>query len=58
MFLYRYLSIDSTFIMAYGFMDVNFNMESSSMMHEAGSSYFFVPQVKLASAYTCSGATM
>ncbi|KAG6654050.1 hypothetical protein CIPAW_05G119100 [Carya illinoinensis] len=43
----RYLSIDSTFIMAYGFMDVNFNMESSSMMHEAGSSYFFVPQIEL-----------
>jgi hypothetical protein len=33
--------------MAYGFMDINFNMESSSMVHEAGSSYFFIPQVNL-----------
>ncbi|XP_062163333.1 protein PHYLLO, chloroplastic isoform X1 [Alnus glutinosa] len=43
----RYLLNDSTSIMAYGFMDINFNMESSSMVHEAGSSYFFIPQIEL-----------
>lgn len=30
--------------MIYGFMDINFNIESSSKMREAGS-YLFIPQV-------------
>ncbi|XP_075659886.1 protein PHYLLO, chloroplastic isoform X2 [Castanea sativa] len=42
----RYLSTDSTFIMIYGFMDINFNIELSSKMHEAGS-YLFIPQIEL-----------
>jgi hypothetical protein len=57
-FLCRYLLNDSTSIMAYGFMDINFNMESSSMVHEAGSSYFFIPQVKFVSVCICINATM
>ncbi|KAL6350620.1 hypothetical protein AAG906_022330 [Vitis piasezkii] len=36
---YRYLSIDSTCVTAYGFMNANFNEESSSIRHEAGSFY-------------------
>ncbi|KAF3944586.1 hypothetical protein CMV_028957 [Castanea mollissima] len=42
----RYLSTDSTFIMIYGFMDINFNIDLSSKMHEAGS-YLFIPQIEL-----------
>nr|POF02706.1 isoform 2 of protein phyllo, chloroplastic [Quercus suber] len=41
----RYLSTDSTFIMIYGFMDINFNI-ASSKMNEAGS-YLFIPQIEL-----------
>ncbi|KAB1206558.1 Protein PHYLLO, chloroplastic [Morella rubra] len=33
--------------MAYGFVDINFHKVSSCMMHEAGSSYFFIPQIEL-----------
>ncbi|XP_018715157.2 protein PHYLLO, chloroplastic isoform X4 [Eucalyptus grandis] len=43
----RYLSNDSALIKAYGFLDVNFNAELSSMEHEAGSFYFFIPQIEL-----------
>lgn len=43
----RYLSVDSTSTMAYGFVDINFHKVSSCMMHEAGSSYFFIPQIEL-----------
>ncbi|KAL6349813.1 hypothetical protein AAG906_001700 [Vitis piasezkii] len=43
----RYLSIDSTCVTAYGFMNANFNEESSSMRHEAGSFYIFIPQIEL-----------
>ncbi|XP_011009175.1 PREDICTED: protein PHYLLO, chloroplastic isoform X3 [Populus euphratica] len=43
----RYLSSDSTHIMTYGFMDINFNKESSSIKHEAGSFYFLIPEVEL-----------
>ncbi|KAM4120111.1 hypothetical protein ACJW30_03G108400 [Castanea mollissima] len=42
----RYLSTDSMFIMIYGFMDINFNVDLSSKMHEAGS-YLFIPQIEL-----------
>jgi isochorismate synthase/2-succinyl-5-enolpyruvyl-6-hydroxy-3-cyclohexene-1-carboxylate synthase/2-succinyl-6-hydroxy-2,4-cyclohexadiene-1-carboxylate synthase/O-succinylbenzoate synthase len=31
--------------MTYGFMDINFNKESSSIKHEAGSFYFLIPEV-------------
>ncbi|KAK7850548.1 protein phyllo [Quercus suber] len=41
----QYLSTDSTFIMIYGFMDINFNI-ASSKMNEAGS-YLFIPQIEL-----------
>ncbi|XP_056164428.1 protein PHYLLO, chloroplastic isoform X3 [Syzygium oleosum] len=43
----RYLLNDSALIKAYGFLDVNFNSELSSMEHEAGSFYFFIPQIEL-----------
>lgn len=44
----RYLSNDSALIRAYGFMDINFATESSiTMKHEAGSFYFFIPQIEL-----------
>lgn len=43
----RYLSTNSIPITAYGFMDINFNTESSCIKHEAGSFYFFVPQIEL-----------
>lgn len=41
----------------YGFMDVHLDEESSSMEHEAGSFYLFIPQVNfcaLLSIYTIS----
>ncbi|OVA12535.1 Thiamine pyrophosphate enzyme [Macleaya cordata] len=43
----RYLSVDSPLIRAYGFVGINFDMESSSMRHETGSFYFFIPQLEL-----------
>ncbi|KAJ6357007.1 hypothetical protein OIU78_004991 [Salix suchowensis] len=43
----RYLSSDSAHIMTYGFMDINFNKESSSIKHEAGSFCFLIPEVEL-----------
>ncbi|XP_048134973.1 protein PHYLLO, chloroplastic isoform X3 [Rhodamnia argentea] len=43
----RFLSNDSALIKAYGFLDVNFNTELSSMEHEAGSFYLFIPQIEL-----------
>ncbi|KAH9772175.1 protein PHYLLO [Citrus sinensis] len=43
----RYLSTNPIPITTYGFMDVNFNTESSCIKHEAGSFYFFVPQIEL-----------
>ncbi|CAL8994804.1 unnamed protein product [Prunus brigantina] len=43
----RYLSNESTSVIAYGFMDKNYDQESSFMKHEAGSYYFFVPQIEL-----------
>lgn len=33
--------------MTYGFMDINFNKESSSIKHEAGLFYFLIPEVEL-----------
>lgn len=43
-FLRRYLTNDSAPIMAYGFVNENTG-ETSSPKHEAGHSYFCVPQV-------------
>lgn len=41
------LSINSITASAYGFMDVHFNKELSSLKHEAGSFYFLIPQIEL-----------
>ncbi|KAJ0096045.1 hypothetical protein Patl1_16607 [Pistacia atlantica] len=46
-FVCRYLSNDSIPVTTYGFMDSNFDLKSSSMKHEAGSFYFFIPQIEL-----------
>ncbi|XP_024934015.3 protein PHYLLO, chloroplastic isoform X2 [Ziziphus jujuba] len=43
----RYLSNDSTLVMAYGFTDVNFDKELSFMKHEEDCYYFFIPQLEL-----------
>ncbi|KAM7271199.1 hypothetical protein ACFE04_030413 [Oxalis oulophora] len=43
----RYLSTHSALITTYGFMDTNFNTESSSIKHEGGSFYFVIPQIEL-----------
>ncbi|KAL9420499.1 hypothetical protein AB3S75_038135 [Citrus x aurantiifolia] len=43
----RYLSTNPIPITTYGFMDINFNTESSCIKREAGSFYFFVPQIEL-----------
>ncbi|KAI9169285.1 hypothetical protein LWI28_010195 [Acer negundo] len=43
----RYLSNNSITVSTYGFIDVNFNSESSSIKHDAGSFYFFIPQIEL-----------
>ncbi|GMN38911.1 hypothetical protein TIFTF001_008132 [Ficus carica] len=51
----RYLSNESTPIVAYGFVDTNFNTESSVMKHQAGSYYFFIPQIEL---NECEGISM
>jgi hypothetical protein len=41
----RFISTDSTDIVAYGFMDINLDNDSVSINHEAGSFSFFIPQV-------------
>ncbi|EXB44935.1 Protein PHYLLO [Morus notabilis] len=43
----RYLSNESTPIMAYGFVDINFDTELSIMKNQPGSYYFFIPQIEL-----------
>ncbi|KAL7171373.1 hypothetical protein ACSBR2_036094 [Camellia fascicularis] len=43
----RYLSLDSTLVRAYGFIDVDFEIESSSMKHTRGSFYLFIPEIEL-----------
>ncbi|KAM1378745.1 hypothetical protein ACFX2I_020728 [Malus domestica] len=43
----RYLSNESTSVMAYGLVDINYDHESSFIKHEAGSYYCFVPQIEL-----------
>ncbi|KAK7360716.1 hypothetical protein VNO77_02725 [Canavalia gladiata] len=47
-FFKRYISSDSTRVVAYGFMDVNLDdNDLVSVTHEEGSSYFFIPQIEL-----------
>lgn len=43
----RYPAIQSSSPMSYGFLDVNIDLVSSSVKHEIGSCYFFVPQIEL-----------
>ncbi|KAL2582256.1 hypothetical protein AAZV13_15G229700 [Glycine max] len=43
-FLNRYISSDSTNVVAYGFMDVNLDDDVS---HQEGSFWFFIPQIEL-----------
>ncbi|KAF7132517.1 hypothetical protein RHSIM_Rhsim09G0118400 [Rhododendron simsii] len=45
--LERYLPPDSLLVSAYGFMDVDFNLNSSSMKHQRGSFYVFIPEIEL-----------
>ncbi|CAN4125211.1 unnamed protein product [Withania somnifera] len=44
----RCCAVESTPVVAYGFLDVSFDTASSSVKQEAGSFYFFVPQIELA----------
>lgn len=43
----RYPAIQLDFPMAYGFLDVNFDLTASSTKYEAGSFYFFIPLIEL-----------
>ncbi|XP_054809027.1 protein PHYLLO, chloroplastic isoform X2 [Prosopis cineraria] len=54
----RYVSSDSTLVVAYGFKDVNFNQDLDSMNHEDGSFFFFVPQIELDEQETASILTL
>ncbi|XP_045833302.1 protein PHYLLO, chloroplastic isoform X1 [Trifolium pratense] len=54
----RYISTDSTNIVAYGFMDVNLDNDSISMNHEDGCFSFFIPQVELDEMESVSILTM
>ncbi|XP_016572692.2 protein PHYLLO, chloroplastic isoform X3 [Capsicum annuum] len=44
----RCCAVESTPVVAYGFLNLSFDTISSSMMQEAGLFYFFVPQIELA----------
>ncbi|WJX87640.1 hypothetical protein P8452_69808 [Trifolium repens] len=54
----RYISTDSTNIVAYGFMDVNLDNDSVSMNHEDGCFSFFIPQIELDEMESVSILTM
>jgi len=41
----RYLLVDSLNITAYGFIGINYDIDSSFMKREIGSFYFVIPQV-------------
>lgn len=43
----RFLLVDSLNTTAYGFIGFNYDIESSLMKHETGSSYFIIPQIEL-----------
>ncbi|XP_020083251.1 protein PHYLLO, chloroplastic isoform X4 [Ananas comosus] len=52
--LARYLSSDCHLVRAYGFVDLNFNKELSSMVEKSGSFYLFIPQIELNEFDGCS----
>lgn len=54
----RFISTDSTDIVAYGFMDINLDNDSVSINHEAGSFSFFIPQIELDEMVSASILTM
>ncbi|CAK9181626.1 unnamed protein product [Ilex paraguariensis] len=43
----RYLLVDSTLVMAYGFVDANLDTTLSTMKSEMGPFYLFIPQIEL-----------
>nr|XP_016472808.1 PREDICTED: protein PHYLLO, chloroplastic-like isoform X2 [Nicotiana tabacum] len=43
----RCCAVESTPVVAYGFLNLRFDTVSSSMKQEAGSFYFFIPQIEL-----------
>ncbi|PKU61520.1 protein PHYLLO, chloroplastic isoform X1 [Dendrobium catenatum] len=43
----RYLSLESPLISAYGFIGIDWNMESKKMFNHPGSFYFFIPQIEV-----------
>ncbi|XP_039036473.1 protein PHYLLO, chloroplastic-like [Hibiscus syriacus] len=43
----RFLSNDSVLMSTYGFLDINFNTELSSVKKKDGSFYFFIPLIEL-----------
>ncbi|XVE74433.1 hypothetical protein DITRI_Ditri12bG0017000 [Diplodiscus trichospermus] len=43
----RYLSNDSNHMSTYGFVDISFNTELSSVKHKPGSFYFLIPLIEL-----------
>ncbi|XP_061354087.1 protein PHYLLO, chloroplastic-like [Gastrolobium bilobum] len=57
-FIKRYISTDSTHIVAYGFMDINSDDDLVSMSHEDGSFCFFIPQIELDELESVSILTM
>ncbi|TKY49620.1 PHYLLO protein [Spatholobus suberectus] len=56
-FINRYISTDSTNIVAYGFMDVNLD-NNNNVSHEEGSFCFFIPQIELDELESVSILTM
>ncbi|KAL8518400.1 hypothetical protein ACS0TY_009692 [Phlomoides rotata] len=43
----RYLQAESTSSKAYGFLDIEFDKRMSTIEHQSGSYYFFIPQIEL-----------
>ncbi|KAK6133984.1 hypothetical protein DH2020_032275 [Rehmannia glutinosa] len=43
----RYLSAEPTSSKAYGFLDIEFDTKMSTIKHQNGSIYFFIPQIEL-----------
>ncbi|XP_057414973.1 protein PHYLLO, chloroplastic isoform X3 [Lotus japonicus] len=54
----RYISTDSTHIVAYGFMDISLDDGLVSVSHEDGSFCFFIPQIELDELESVSILTM
>ncbi|XP_017425308.1 protein PHYLLO, chloroplastic isoform X3 [Vigna angularis] len=55
-FVNRYVSSDSTNVVAYGFMDVN--LDDGNVSHQEGSFWFFIPQIELDELESVSVLTM